>query len=123
MSPSEFYGTQRFKDDLCEMNDDGEFSSSYIYICLPPKELEQKIAHKWEHAVFLGLDLTVDDDIFVYKLFDKRDKLSFFIVCMPYLSINILSSIFYGLILIDQTNSLVYTKTDRFSAQAISIIY
>ena len=123
MSPSEFYGTQRFKDDLCEMNDDGEFSSSYIYICPSPKELELKIAHKWEHAVFLGLDLMVDDDIFVYKLFDKRDKLSFFIVCMPYLSSNILSSIFYGLILIDQTNSLVYTKTDRFSTQAISIIY
>ena len=32
---------------------------------------------------FLDLDITIDDNIFVYKLFDKRDKFHFFTVRIP----------------------------------------
>ena len=42
--------------------------------------------------------MTIDDDIFIYMLFDKRDKFPFFTVRMPYLSRNIPSPIFYVLI-------------------------
>ena len=42
------------------------------------------------------MDITIEDKIFVYKLFDKRGKFPFFIVRIPYLSSNIPSSIFYG---------------------------
>ena len=34
--------------------------------------------------------------MFVYKLFDRRGTFPVFIVCMPYLSTNIPSSVFYG---------------------------
>ena len=38
----------------------------------------------------------IEGNIFLYKLFDIRDKFPFFIVRVPYLSSNIPSSIFYG---------------------------
>ena len=63
-----------------------------------PKELELKIEHHGDHATFLDLDITIQNGIFVYKLFDKRDKFPFFIVRMPHLSSNIPSSVFYGAI-------------------------
>ena len=67
-----FHGTSRFIDELCTVNDDAEFSSSYRYIY--PKQLELKLEHKGEHAISLDLDITFGNNIFVYKLFDKRDK-------------------------------------------------
>ena len=61
-----------------------------------PKQLELKIEHQGEHTPFLDLDITIEDNIFLYKVFGKRDKCPFFIVRMPYLPSNIPSSIFYG---------------------------
>ena len=89
-----FHGTSRFIDDLSPINNNGELSSlnKYIY----PKQLELKLEHQGEHATFLDLDITIEKNIFVYKLFDKNDKPPFFIVRMPYLSSSIPSSIFYG---------------------------
>ena len=49
-----------------------------------------------EHATFFDLDITIEDDVFLYKLFDKRDKFPFFTGLMRYVSSNIPSSIFYG---------------------------
>ena len=64
------------------INDDGEFSSyDYIY----PKQFELKLEHQGKHATFLDLNITIEDNIFAYKLFDKRDKFPFFIVRMHYL--------------------------------------
>lgn len=39
--------------------------------------------------------MTIEEKIFAYELFDKRDKFPFFIACMPYLLSDIPSSIFY----------------------------
>ena len=55
-----FHETLRFMEDLCIINNDGEFSSSYKYIC--PKQLELKLGHQWEHATFLDLDITIEDN-------------------------------------------------------------
>ena len=84
----------RFIDDACNINDSGEFQRSYAEIY--PKELELKCEHEGKHATFLEIDITVQDDLFVYKLFDKRDNFPFFIVRMPDLSGNIPSHVFYG---------------------------
>ena len=89
-----FNGTLTFIDDLCTINDDSEFFSSYKYIY--PKQLELKLEHQEEHATFLDLGITVANNIFVYKLFDERGKFPFIVVRMPYLLSNIPSSIFYG---------------------------
>ena len=89
-----FHGTSRLIGDLCKINDDGKFSYSYRYIYL--KQLELKLEHQGEYATFLNLNITIEDNVFVYQIFDKRSKFPFFIVRMPYLSSNIPSSIFYG---------------------------
>ena len=59
-----------------------------------PKPLKLKFERQEKHEILMNI--RTKNDIFVNKLFDKRDKFAFFIVWMPYLSNNILSSIFYG---------------------------
>ena len=64
-----------------------------------PQELQLKCEHQGLHATFLELDIQIVEDLFIYKLFDKRDEFPFSIVCMPDLSGNIPSFIFYGSIM------------------------
>ena len=52
--------TSKFIDDLCSINDDDEFSSSYKYIYL--KKLELKLVQQGEHATFLDLDITIENN-------------------------------------------------------------
>ena len=80
-------------DDLCALNGDGEFSKSFK--CIYTGELELKLEYSGTHAPFLDLDIRIEDGIFVYKLFDKRDKFPFFIIRMPHFEINISSTLFY----------------------------
>ena len=49
-----------------------------------------------QHTTFLDLDITIEDNIFVYNIFDKKDKFSFLIVRMPYLPSKIALSKLYG---------------------------
>ena len=84
----------RFIDDECNLNDDGEFGKSFREIY--PNNLELKCEHQGSHATFLDLDITIQDGVFVHKLFDKRDNFPFFIVRMPDLSGNIPTHVFYG---------------------------
>ena len=88
------HATSRFIDDVYATNDDDEFSKSFK--CLYPGELELKLKHSGTHATVLDLDIKIEDGIFVYKLFDKRDKFLFFVVHMPHFESNIPSTIFYG---------------------------
>ena len=89
-----FHSTKRFIDDLCALNDGGEFGRAYKDIY--PEELDLKIEHSGLHASFLNLDITIRNGLFIYKLFDKRDDFPFSIVRMPYISSNIAESIFYS---------------------------
>ena len=50
------------------------------------QESQLKVEHKGNHVSFLDLDIKIENNVFVYKLFDKRDKFPFFIVQIPYLS-------------------------------------
>jgi len=84
----------RFIDDQCNLNDSGQFKNACQNIY--PPELQIKCEHDGLHATFLELDISVKDNIFVYKLFDKRDAFPFFIVRMPDLSGNIPDHVFYG---------------------------
>ena len=89
-----YNGSFRFIDDLCSINDNNELSTSITTIY--PPELSLKVEHSGNHATFLDLDITISNNKFIYKLFDKRDAFPFFIVRMPYLCSNIPSFIFYG---------------------------
>ena len=84
----------RFIDDECNLNDGGEFGRSFHLIY--PEDLELKCEHQGSHATFLDLEINIENNIFVYKLFDKRDTFPFFIVRMPDLSGNIPKHVFYG---------------------------
>ena len=92
-----FINASRFIDDECNLNDSGEFSKSFSDIY--PEELQLKCEHQGIHAIFLDLDISIVDNTFVYKLFDKRDDFPFTIVRMPDLSGNIPSFVFYGSIM------------------------
>ena len=74
--------------------DENEFLTSFKNIY--PKELDLKVERQGNHVSFLDLDIKVEDSIFVYKPFDKRDKFSLFIVRIPHLSSNIPSTISSG---------------------------
>ena len=84
----------RFIDDQCNLNDSGQFKNACQSIY--PPDLQIKCEHEGQHATFLELDITVQEGLFVYKLFDKRDDFPFFIIRMPDLSGNIPDHVFYG---------------------------
>ena len=94
MKARHFHSTKRFIDDLCAINDGGEFGR--VFMNIYPEELELKVEHSGCHASFLNLDITIEDNIFVYKLYDKRDAFPFHIVRMPHGCSNIPQSIFYS---------------------------
>ena len=79
--------------------DDNEFLTSFRNIC--PKELDLKVERQGNHVSFLDLDIKVEDSIFVYKPFDKRDTFSLFIVRKPHLPTNISSTISSGSIFLE----------------------
>ena len=56
--------------------DDNEFLTSFKNIYL--KELDLKVERQGKHVFFLDLDIKVEDFVFVYKPFGKRDKFSLF---------------------------------------------
>ena len=89
-----FHSTKRFIDDLCAINDGGLFGR--VYKDIYPEELELKLEHSGGSASFLNLDITISDNIFIYKLFDKRDAFPFSIVRMPHMDSNIPESTFYS---------------------------
>ena len=89
-----FHSIKRFIDDLCTLNDGGIFGQVFQEIY--PDKLELKLESSGMEASFLCLHIAIENGIFVYKLYDKRDGFPFSIVRMPYASSNIPESIFYS---------------------------
>ena len=74
--------------------DDNEFLTPFKNT--HPKELDLEVERQGNHVSFLDLDIKVEDSVFVYKPFNKRDKFSLIIVQIPHLSSNIPSNISSG---------------------------
>lgn len=55
-----------FKVDNCAINDGREFGESFLKIY--PKDLELKVGHYGNHACFLNLSISNNNNILVYKL-------------------------------------------------------
>ena len=89
-----FHSTSRFIDDLCAINDGGEFGN--VFHNIYPDSLELKVEHSGNHATFLNLDITIIEKKFIYKLYDKRQDFPFTIVRMPHKDSNIPEAIFYS---------------------------
>ena len=91
-----YNGCMRYIDDLCCLNDDGNFERTYKEIY--PKELELKCENEGDQATFLDLNISVYAGHYTYSHFDKREKFPFKINRMPHMDSNIPKSIFYGTI-------------------------
>lgn len=70
-----FHCTTSFIDDLCAINDNGEFRG--IYAEIYTEGLELKLGHQDTHASFLNQSIDLVDRNFAYKLCDKRDSFLF----------------------------------------------
>ena len=70
-----FHTTKHFIDDLCIMNYSGEFGRS---ICeIHSKDFKLKVEHQGDHSMCFNLDITIEKEAFVYKLFEKGDNSPF----------------------------------------------
>ena len=70
-----FHGTSRFRGNLCKVNSEGEFRSSYKRIY--SKQLELELEYQGEHAIFLNLNIAVENNTFAHKVFEKKVQVSF----------------------------------------------
>ena len=97
--------TGRFLDDLLTINDQGLFEA--VHSTIYPEQLELKLEHCGTHATFLNIDITVVENKFIYKLFDKRDAFPFDIVRMPDIRSNIPFSIFYFAVIMNENMNVL----------------
>ena len=81
-------------ENKCNLKDSSKFSKSFNINYA--NELQLKCEHHGLHATFLDLSITDDDDIYEYKLYDKRNSYPFFIICIPDLSGSIPAYFFMG---------------------------
>ena len=87
MKARHFHSTKCFIDDLCAINDGGEFGGS---ICdIYPKELELKVKYQGDPVTFLNLDITIKEVTVIYNLFEKRHYFPFSVVRMSHIESNI----------------------------------
>ena len=91
-----YNGCMQYIDDLCCLNDDGNFQKTYKEIY--PEVLELKCENEGNQATFLDLEVNVYNGQYTYSLFDKREKFPFYIIRMPHLHSNIPKYVFYGTI-------------------------
>ena len=89
-----FRHTFRYIDDLLTINDNDEFSKSFIDIY--PPELQLNLEHSGNQVSFLDLQITNENGHLNTKLFDKRDEFPFSINRLPFLSSNIPTNMFYA---------------------------
>ena len=90
-----FCNTFRFVDDLGALNDGGCFDLFWKEIYPSELELEKQNAEV-SKASLLELDISLANNAFETKLFDKRDSFPFEISRMPHVSSNAPTKIFYS---------------------------
>ena len=70
-----FHGTSRLRNNLCKVNSEVEFRSSYKRIY--SKQLELELEYQGEHAIFLYFNITVENNTFAHKVFEKKVQVFF----------------------------------------------
>ena len=117
-----FFYIFRFIDDLINLNGHNNFDKFYREIY--PKELELKKENiDITEASFLDLLITIDNNKFKTKLFDKRNNFSFSIVRMPHRNSNIPGKMFYSTINAEILRICRATSTfDSFLETSLTLI-
>ena len=109
-----FQFVHRYIDDLLSLNDKGHFLK--VFKDIYPNELQLKnttIDSKTSN--FLDLNISIENNEFVTKLYDKRNDFSFKVISMPNLHSNIPIKPAYG-VFISQVHRLfnINSKADGF---------
>ena len=90
-----FNTTSRYLDDI--LNIDNPFFPS-LYKSIYPTQLQLNKANTSNtKTAFLDLDISIEDDIIITKIYDKRDDFTFNIVNFPYLDSDVPKSPSYGI--------------------------
>ena len=85
----------RYIDDLLAVNDGGEFEKHFLEIY--PSELELKKENVVNTETnFLELSITISENLFHTKLYDKRDAFGFHISRLPFKESNMPKRMFYS---------------------------
>jgi RecG-like helicase len=87
--------TFRYIDDLIAINDNDEFEKSYEEIYPSALTLKKENINN-SSATFLDMNISIINNKFDHKLYDKRDTYNFSIVRFPYKHSNIPSKMFFS---------------------------
>ena len=99
-------------------------STNQITEISTPWWLELKLEQIGTHTTLLDLDTKIENGIFLYKLFHKKDNFKFLIVCMPHFERNVESTIFYeSVFFVISSYSQMYTETGAFSTQCFRTLF
>ena len=109
------FNTFRYIDDLISINDSNEFVNTFNQI-YPAELILNKENETNYSATFLDLDISIQENKFEYKLFDKRNAFPFYIIRFPYRSSNIPNKMFFS------TISAEILRICRASSQYVSFI-
>lgn len=91
------FNTFRFIDYLIIFNDQDDFLRPFSKI-YPPELSLKKENEQNNSATFLDMSIHIDENRFVYSLYDKRNDFNFHIVRFSYKCSNLPSKIFYSTI-------------------------
>ena len=101
----------RYVDDLIVLNDKGYFDK--VIEKIYPKELElNATATSIHHTTYLDMDISVIDNRFIHKLYDKRNDFSFNVISLPNLSSNIPIEPTYG-VFYSQLVRVLHANNDK----------
>ena len=87
--------TRRFIDDLCTINNSGDFDEQWKEVYPEQLQLNKENEENTE-ATFLDLHLKIENRKIISSLYDKRDNFKFEIVSYPDLRGNIASNTGYA---------------------------
>ena len=87
----------RYIDDLVAINDSREFEKHFKKI-YPPELVLKKENLDNRESTFLDLKIIIENGVFNYSVYDKRDNFGFWINRLPFKRSNTPASIFYNCI-------------------------
>jgi hypothetical protein len=93
-----FGNTFRYIDDLIAINNNNEFEENWKDIYPPALVLKKENPDGNRSATFLDMEISISNNKFEYKLYDKRNAFPFKIVRFPYRSSNMPIKMFYSTI-------------------------
>ena len=88
----------RYIDDLIAVNNNNEFENNWREIYPAELELTKESPDGNRSSTFMDLSVTIINNRFEYKLYDKRNAFPFKIVRFPYRSSNMPNKMFYSTI-------------------------